>query len=118
MMRELRNIEQRLLPRGWADAARQVLLFAAAYYAYQIVRGTVDGKVAVAAWNATKVISVERRLHVFIEPTLQAGRRAGAASSDAASWMYINAQTSVTLGGAGLPVPVPQPASTSCATCS
>ena len=70
MIRGLRNIERRVLPQGWADAARQLLLFAAAYYAYQIVRGTVDGKVAAAAWNATKIINLEHSLHVFAEPSV------------------------------------------------
>lgn len=98
MIRGLRNIEQRLLPRGWADAARQLLLFAAAYYAYQIVRGTVDGKVAVAAWNATKIINLEHSLHVFVEPSVQAWASSKSWIIHSADWMYLNSHFVVTVG--------------------
>ena len=98
MIRGLRNIEQRVLPRGWIDLARQLLLFAAAYYAYQIVRGTVDGKVAVAAWNATKIINLEHTLHIFAEPSVQAWASSKAWLIDGANWMYINSHFVVTVG--------------------
>jgi hypothetical protein len=69
----LTHIRDRVLPKGWGDAARQLLLFAAAYGLYQVVRGLVNGDdVALASWNATKVINLERTLHLFIEPTVQA----------------------------------------------
>ncbi len=98
MIRGLRNIERRVLPRGWTDLARQLLLFAAAYYAYQIVRGTVDGKVAVAAWNATKIINLEHTLHIFAEPSVQAWASSKAWLIDGANWMYINSHFVVTVG--------------------
>jgi membrane-associated phospholipid phosphatase len=67
------DFRDRALPKGWPDAARQLLLFAAAYGAYQLVRGLVNGNdVAVASWNATKLINLERTLHVFVEPDVQA----------------------------------------------
>ncbi len=98
MVRGLRNIEQRVLPRGWADAARQVLLFAAAYYAYQIVRGTADGKVATAAWNATKIINLEQSLHLFVEPSVQAWASSTTWIIHFADWMYLNSHFVVTFG--------------------
>ncbi len=98
MIRGLRNIERRVLPQGWADAARQLLLFAAAYYAYQIVRGTVDGKVAVAAWNATKIINLEHSLHVFAEPNVQAWAASQVWIIHVADWMYLNSHFVVTVG--------------------
>jgi membrane-associated phospholipid phosphatase len=97
MIRGLRNIERRVLPQGWADAARQLLLFAAAYYAYQIVRGVVDGKVAVAAWNATKIINLEHSLHVFAEPSVQAWASSRGWIIHVADWMYLNSHFVVTV---------------------
>jgi membrane-associated phospholipid phosphatase len=98
MIRGLRNIEQHVLPRGWVDAARQLLLFAAAYYAYQIVRGTADGKVAVAAWNATKIINLEQNLHVFAEPSVQAWVSSKEWLIHFADWMYLNSHFVITVG--------------------
>ena len=55
MRRRLEALDARVLPRGWLDAVRQVLLFLGAYVGYQIVRGLVNGNdVAKASWNATK----------------------------------------------------------------
>lgn len=99
MIRTLRDIERRLLPHGWADLARQLLLFAAAYYAYQIVRGAADGKAAVAAWNATNIIGLEQSLDLFIEPSVQAWATSTGWIADFAAWVYINLHFAVTVGG-------------------
>lgn len=99
MLRGFRTIERRVLPRGWTDLARQLLLFGAAYYAYQIVRGAVDGRVATAAWNATKIINLEHTLNIFVEPSVQAWAASQAWLIDFANWMYINSHFVVTVGG-------------------
>lgn len=98
MLRGLRMIERRVLPHGWTDLARQLLLFAAAYYAYQIVRGAVDGQVATAAWNATKIINLEHTLNIFVEPSVQAWASSQKWLIDFANWMYINSHFVVTVG--------------------
>jgi membrane-associated phospholipid phosphatase len=99
MRRHLRTVGTRWLPRGWGDALRQVGLFAAAYIAYQIVRGLIDGNdVAKASWNATKVIDLERALHVFIEPSVQAWALNEHWVIDIADWTYLNAHYIVTFG--------------------
>jgi membrane-associated phospholipid phosphatase len=98
MVRGLRHIERRVLPRGWFDAARQLMLFAAAYYAYQLVRGAVDSKVATAAWNATKIINLEHSLHVFAEPSVQAWASSKHWLIHGADWMYLNSHFVVTIG--------------------
>jgi membrane-associated phospholipid phosphatase len=99
MRRHLATIGTRWLPRGWGDALRQVGLFAAAYIAYQIVRGLIDGNdVAKASWNATKVIDLERALHVFIEPSVQAWALNEHWVIDIADWTYLNAHYIVTFG--------------------
>ena len=78
---------------------RQVLLFVGAYLLYQVVRGLVDGNdVAKASWNATKVIDLERALHVFVEPSVQAWALNEHWLMDIADWTYLNAHYVVTLG--------------------
>jgi PAP2 superfamily len=98
MIRGLRHIERRVLPHGWVDAARQLLLFAAAYYAYQLVRGAVDTKAATAVWNATKLINLEHSLHVFAEPSVQAWASSRGWIIHVADWMYLNSHFVVTIG--------------------
>ena len=100
MRRRLRFIEARVLPRGWTDVVRQVLLFLAAYLGYQAVRGLIDtGSVYKPFGDATRVIDTERLLHVFIEPSVQAWASHARWLMDAADWSYLNAHYFVTLGG-------------------
>ena len=98
MVRALRSWEARLLPHGVLDVLRQIALFGAAYYAYRLVRGLVDGKASVAFEHGRDLISFERSLHAFIEPSVQNWASAHEAIIDFASWMYINTHFVVTLG--------------------
>src|SRR5579875_2896039 len=98
MRRRMQQIDARVLPRGWADVVRQLMLFAGAYLLYQLVRGVVDGNdVARASWNATKVINLERTLHVFVEPSVQAWALNKHWLMQAADWIYLNGHFGVTL---------------------
>src|SRR3954467_11471408 len=99
MLARLRFIQARLLPRGPLDVVRQVLLFAAAYYGYRLVRGAVDDPVGatVAFKHARELISIEQSLHIFVEPTVQAWAVTKPLIIDPASWIYINAQVTVTV---------------------
>jgi membrane-associated phospholipid phosphatase len=98
MARRLRDIDTNVLPRGWADVFRQLSLFAGAYLLYQAVRGLVDGNdVAKASWDATQVINLERTLHVFVEPSIQAWALNKHWLMDIADWTYINAHYVVTI---------------------
>jgi hypothetical protein len=97
MLALARQLQARALPRGYADAVRQFALFAAAYYSYRIVRGQVDGRAAAAFEHARSLIDIERTLHVFVEPSVQAWGSGSGLLMDAASWIYINAQTTVTV---------------------
>ena len=97
MLARARALQARALPKGPADALRQVALFAAAYYGYRLVRGMVDGRAATAFENARNLIDVERTLGIFVEPTMQAWTSGSHLLLDAASWVYINAQTTVTV---------------------
>jgi membrane-associated phospholipid phosphatase len=99
MQRRARQIEARVLPRGWGDVLLQVALFVGAYLLYQLVRGLVDGNdVAKATWNAYKVINLERTLHVFVEPSIQAWALNNRWLIDIADSTYLNAHYVVTLG--------------------
>ncbi len=91
---------RRLLPKGWADLLRQVVLFVGAYYAYVLVRGLADerGAAAEAFANAREIIGLQRELGLFVEPSIQGWASGSPLVLDLASWVYINAQTSVTLG--------------------
>jgi PAP2 superfamily len=77
---------------------RQVALFAAAYIAYRLVRGLVEGDANAAFAHARDVISLELTLHVFVEPSIQAWASGSRTLMDFLSWLYVNAQTTVTVG--------------------
>src|ERR1035438_3956418 len=99
MRRPLRFIEARVLPRGWPDVLRQVSLFAAAYVAYQVVRGLINGGNGYKPFgDATRIIDLERVLHVFIEPSIQAWASNKHLLMDIADWSYLNAHYVVTIG--------------------
>jgi PAP2 superfamily len=93
-----RVLQARVLPQGWLDVARQVSLFLCAYFAYRLVRGMVEGRATAAFQHAREVISIERTLHLFVEPSLQAWASGSHLVMESASWLYVNAQTSVTIG--------------------
>ncbi len=94
-----RALQARLLPHGWLDVLRQVALFGLAYLAYRLVRGLVEGEANTAFAHALDVISLELSLHIFIEPSVQTWASGSRLVMDFCSWMYVNAQTTVTLAG-------------------
>jgi hypothetical protein len=98
MLARARVLQARLLPQGWLDVLRQVALFAAAYLAYRLVRGLVEGDANAAFAHARDLITLERTLHVFVEPSIQAWASGSHALMAFSSWMYVNAQTTVTVG--------------------
>jgi hypothetical protein len=97
MSDRLRRIQARILPHGWLDVARQVVLFGAAYMAYRLVRGMVEGRATAAFQHATELINLERGLHVFVEPTVQAWAQGSHFVMGVSSWLYVNTQTTVTI---------------------
>ena len=92
--------QARLLPHGPLDVVRQLVLFAAAFQLYRLVRGLANNPDAATAafQNARELIGVERALNIFVEPSLQAFASGQEWLLDGASWMYINTQTSITIG--------------------
>jgi PAP2 superfamily protein len=93
----LRALQAKAMPRGWLDVVRQVALVAVAYGAYSLVRGLVEGDATAAFQHARYLIQLERTLHVFVEPSVQAWASGSHALMDVSSWLYVNAQTSITL---------------------
>jgi hypothetical protein len=94
----LRRLQARILPHGFLDAARQVALFGAVYLGYRIVRGLVEGRATAAFRHAYDLIHIEQGLHLFVEPSIQAWASGSRLLMHLSSWMYVNAQTSVTVG--------------------
>jgi hypothetical protein len=97
MVTRIRLLPARVLPNGWLDVLRQVLLFGLAYLAYRVVRGMVEGRAGAAFQHARDLIQFERTLHLFVEPSVQAWASGSHVLMDSASWLYVNAQTSVTV---------------------
>ena len=88
----------RLLPKGWTDLLRQILLFCGAYWLYRLVRGQVDGRAMAAFDNAREIVGVEKSLGLFVEPAVHAWSEAHEWIIDAASWMYVNSHFTITTG--------------------
>jgi hypothetical protein len=97
MVARLRLVQARVLPHGWLDVVRQIVLFGAAYLGYNLVRGLVEGRTSAAFQHARDLIQLERTLHLFVEPSVQAWASGSHVLMDFSSWLYVNAQTSITL---------------------
>jgi hypothetical protein len=99
MLARLRALVPRALPQGWIDVVRQVAIFGAVYYGYRLVRGAMDGHTtAVAFDHARDIIGIERSMHLFIEPAVQAWGTSTGWVSDMASWLYVNAHLPLMIG--------------------
>ena len=99
MLARLRRLEARLLPHGVLDVLRQLALFAAAYWAYRLARGAVNGRRRRRLRRTRASSSRSSR-----PPASSSSRRSRRGPSgiqwliDFSSWMYVNSQGSVTLG--------------------
>src|SRR3954453_16826566 len=89
-------MRQRLFPRGVGDLLWQILLFCGAYWLYRLVRGQVFDESAEAFQHARSIVHLERSLHVFAEPSVQAWAVGTGWVSDVGSWMYLNTHFVVT----------------------
>ena len=86
----------RLLPQGWGDLVRQIVLFCGAYWLYRLVRGITDTQAAAAFDNARDLVSAEQALGLFFEPDLYRWATAHSALMEGASWLYVNSHFTVT----------------------
>src|SRR3954454_961846 len=87
---------KKLLPRGPADLLWQIVLFCGAYWLYRLVRGQVFTQSAAAFEHARDIVSLERSLHVFVEPSVQHWAIGTGFIEDVGSWMYLNTHFIVT----------------------
>ncbi len=85
-------------PRRGGEILRQVLLFAAGMIVYFGVRGLTEGSVAQAQANADRLISIEERLRIFVEPALQRSLAGDGPVVTLANWVYIWGHWPVVLG--------------------
>jgi hypothetical protein len=92
------SLRARILPHGWLDIVRQLLLFGGAYMLYRLVRGLADARTAAAFQHARELIGVERALHFFVEPSVQAWASGSHLLMEASTWLYLTAQSSVLIG--------------------
>jgi membrane-associated phospholipid phosphatase len=98
MWRTLTFIERRVLPHGWKDLTRQILLFVGAYLLYQLVNGLIaSGNPYKPFGDATKLIGLERALHVFVEPGIQAWAVNKHWLIDVADWAYLYSHYVITV---------------------
>ena len=95
-MRSLVNRIGRWLPHGYGDAVKQLGLFVLAELSYEAVRGLADGARDQAMINGQNVISLEKSLHTFFEPNLQAIFIDHRWIVDFANYMYMNSHFVVT----------------------
>jgi hypothetical protein len=90
------RLADRLLPNGAADLFRQIVLFCGAYWLYRLVRGMVYDQSVAAFQHARDLIGLERSVHVFVEPSVQAWAMGSGFLDDAASWTYLNSHFVIT----------------------
>ena len=94
MTARLALVRGRVLPNGWVDLLRQCSLFGFAYLLYRLVEGAVNNS-SVAFTHARELISLERSLHVFVEPAIQSWATSSHGLVVIAAYVYINAQTTI-----------------------
>jgi len=99
MARRKRWIETHVLPHGWMDLLRQIALFACAFGLYDLVRGLVadNGNLYKPFGDAMRIIDLERTLHIFIEPSVQAWAENKHWLMDGLDWTYLNGHFFITL---------------------
>jgi membrane-associated phospholipid phosphatase len=87
---------RRLLPRGYSDFGRQVVIWLGFYFGYLAVRSLTDRNPAKAFVNGFRVITFEQRtLHHLFEQTAQRIADSSHLLLTAAAWTYWNSEFTV-----------------------
>src|SRR3954462_7584474 len=85
-----------MLPRGYLDLARQVMIWLGFYFGYLAVRGLVDRNTTKALLNGINVIDFEQRtFHHLFEQTAQRFVDSSHLFLTAAAWTYWNSEFTV-----------------------
>jgi membrane-associated phospholipid phosphatase len=87
--------ERRLLPRGWLDLFRQILIWFGFVLAYQVARGLADRSPSTAFDNARTVIDLEHRATGLWELSLQSWTESYHVLGVLTSWTYWLSQFTV-----------------------
>ena len=87
---------RRVLPRGYADFARQLLIWFGFIFAYQVARGFADRNPSKAFLDGWRILDFEQRVtnHVF-ELTLQQFAVSSEVLSKLVTWTYWNSEFTV-----------------------
>jgi hypothetical protein len=86
---------RRFLPRGWADLARQVVIWFGFLLAYQVVRGLADRNPARAFENGLRVIDFESNANALYELTFQRIADHSRMLETIVGWTYWNSEFTV-----------------------
>ena len=86
---------RKVLPRGWADLARQLAIWFGFLLVYQAARGIADRNPAQAFDNGLRVINLERHVHGLVELSFQRFVDSSSFLISAASWTYWNSEFTV-----------------------
>jgi membrane-associated phospholipid phosphatase len=86
---------RRVLPRGWADLGRQLVIWFGFLAAYQVARGIADRNPPAAFQNGLRVIDFERHFHGLFELTFQRLVDSSNLLLNLASWTYWNSEFTV-----------------------
>jgi membrane-associated phospholipid phosphatase len=86
---------RRFLPRGYADFARQLLIWFGFLAAYQVARGVADRDPSRAFENGWRVIDLEQRLAGLGELTFQGWTQSSHFLAELVSWTYWNSEFTV-----------------------
>jgi membrane-associated phospholipid phosphatase len=86
---------RRVLPRGWGDFARQLVIWFVFLGAYQVARGIADRNPPRAFDNGLHVIGIEKHANALFELTLQRLVDGSQVLATAASWTYWNSEFTV-----------------------
>jgi membrane-associated phospholipid phosphatase len=87
---------RRVLPRGYADFARQLLIWFGFLFAYQLARGLADRDPSKAFANGWRVIDLEQRTtNHIVELTLQQLANSSRVLTDLVAWTYWNSEFTV-----------------------
>jgi membrane-associated phospholipid phosphatase len=86
---------RRLLPRGWSDLGRQLVIWFGFLLLYQLVRGIADRNPTRAWENGLRVVGLEERIGDLFELTLQRIADSSGWLTAAVSWTYWNSEFTV-----------------------
>src|ERR687886_1919617 len=87
---------RRVLPRGWTDFGRQLVIWFGFVFAYQVARGVADRDPARALDNGLRVMNLEQRwTHHLIELSFQRILDSSHLLMTLAAWTYWNSEFTV-----------------------